>query len=123
MRKAVFGSAIVIVLLAGVVCAVANLGGTWRAEFAGPDGGTATETLALSEKQGNVTGTFTNAVGGVGPLRDGKWDGTTLRFWVAWEGTDRLEATGRLVGDALQLDLRTPKWQARRAFKRVSAAR
>lgn len=111
---------VVVTVFAVVVLeAAADVTGRWRAEFQGPGGTVGTEILDLSVKNGVVTGTFTNAVGGVGPVRDGKWDGTTLRFWVPWDGNDRLEAAGKLIGPNLDMDLRTGQWKARRLFRRV----
>ena len=101
-----------------VVSRQADPAGTWRAEFSGPGGTKGAEVLKLTVKAGVVTGTFENAVGGIGPVRDGKWDGTTLRFWVSWDTSDKLEATGTLADTTLNLELKTSKWAAKRAFKR-----
>jgi hypothetical protein len=98
---------------------VADPAGTWRAEFTGPAGTTATETLTLTVKDTVVTGTFENALGDVGPIRDGQWDGTTIRFWVPWDRSDKLVANGRFVGANLEITLKTSQWQAKRAFRRL----
>jgi hypothetical protein len=96
-----------------------SIAGTWRAEFGGPGGATVSERLDLAVKAGVVTGTFTNAVGVAGTIRDGKWDGSTLRFWVAWN-PGRLQAVGRMDGSTLRVDLTTSEWKATRAFNRIA---
>jgi hypothetical protein len=113
--RAIAGLALTTLVLAqtpGVV-------GTWRAEFTGPGGTAGSETLDLSVKDGVASGTFTPAVGGSSPIRDGKWDGTTLRFWVQWD-PGRLEAVGKVVGATLEVDLKTSRWTAKRVFNRVA---
>ena len=111
----------VVAMLGAVTAAVAGgVSGSWRAEFQGPGGTTGVETLDLRVRGDSAGGTFTNALGGVGEVRDGKWDGTTLRFWVPWDGSDRLQAVGRLVDGTLQLQLKTSKWSARRVFHQVA---
>jgi hypothetical protein len=111
--------AVIASLVSSPAARAADPAGTWRAEFAGPGGTTGTETLTLAVKDRTVTGTFENAVGGVGPIRDGQWDGTTLRFWVPWDRSDKLEANGTFAGATLELNLKTSQWQAKRVFKRV----
>jgi len=69
-----------------------------------------------------VTGTFANAVGGTDRIRDGKWDGKVLQFWVPWD-SGRLEATGVLVGATLELDMKTSQWHIKHVFKRPPAVR
>jgi hypothetical protein len=109
---------IMVMLLAGAATgAVADISGRWRAEFPGPGGTVGEETLELVVTGSVVTGTLTNAVGGVGPIRDGKWDGASLQFWVEWDSDDRLVASGTLVGPNLELDLSTRQWKSRRVFK------
>ena len=110
----------VMVMAAMVAAAAADIAGTWQAEFPGPGGATAVETLDLTVKNDVVTGTLKNAVGGVSQLRDVKWDGTTLRFWVPWD-PGRLEAVGKPVGTTLELQFKTSQWTATRVFKRVPA--
>ena len=92
--------------------------GAWRAEFTGPGGTKGVETLTLVVKGAEVTGTFENAVGGVGPVKDGHWDGKTLRFWVPWDSSDKLEASGTLSGTTLTLGLKTSEWKSTRVFKK-----
>jgi hypothetical protein len=108
-----------LLLAVSVAAQAAGVGGTWRAEFGGPGGSTVSETLDLAVKDGIVTGTFTNAVGLAGAIRDGKWDGSALRFWVQWD-PGRLEAIGRMEGSTLRVDLETSRWKATRVFKRVA---
>lgn len=109
----------VAVLAAALAAAAADIAGTWRAEFPGPGGATAVETLDLTVTGNAVTGTLKNAVGGVNELRDGKWDGTTLRFWVPWN-PGKLEAVGQPVGTTLELQFKTSQWTAKRIFKRAA---
>jgi hypothetical protein len=113
--------AVLVLALVAVPARLVDPGGTWWAEFAGPGGQTGAETLSLVVKESVVTGTFENAVGGTGAIRDGKWDGKTLTFWVAWDTNDRLQASGTYSGgDTLPIDLKTSQWSARRLFKRAS---
>lgn len=104
-------------LVAALGAAAADPAGRWRAEFTGPGGTTGVETLDLAVNGQVVTGTMTNAVGGVGQLRDGAWDGTTLTFWIPWDTSDRLTASGKMPGETLELDLKTSQWRARRVFR------
>jgi hypothetical protein len=115
--KLLHGIGVVIGLVTSLTAA-GDVAGTWRAEFPGPGGATAVETLTLAVKNADVTGTLTNAVGGVGQIRDGKWDGATLRFWVPWD-PGKLEASGRLVGPNLEMQFKTSQWTAARVFKPV----
>lgn len=112
------GTALAVTLTAIVTAQGGGVAGRWQAELPGPGGTTVTEALDLTVKSGTVTGTFTNAVGGTDQIRDGKWDGTTLRFWVPWN-PGRLEAVGKLAGATLQVDLKTSRWSATRAFTRL----
>jgi hypothetical protein len=109
---------IVVVVAATFAAAAADIAGTWQAEVRGPGGAIAVEALDLTVKTDVVTGTLKNAVGGVSQLRDGTWDGTTLRFWVPWD-PGKLEAVGKPVGTTLQLQFKTSQWTATRIFKRV----
>ena len=113
-------AALVVALTAIVSTQGSAVAGRWQAELAGPGGTTVTETLDLVVKGESVEGTFTNAVGGTDRIRDGKWDGATLRFWVPWD-PGRLEAVGRMAGAALEVDLKTSRWSATRVFKRLPA--
>lgn len=113
-------AAVVMVVSGAMAGRGADVSGRWRAEFAGPGGETGVETLELRVRGDVVTGTMTNAVAGVGEVRDGKWDGTTLRFWVPWDGSDRLQAVGRMREATLEVDLKTRQWSAKRVFRPVT---
>ncbi|MEO8484523.1 MAG: hypothetical protein ABI634_20135 [Acidobacteriota bacterium] len=105
---------------AAAMTAAADVTGRWKTEFPGPGGSTAVEVLNLTVKGETVTGTFANAVGGVSPVQDGRWDGKTLRFWIPWDA-GRLEAVGTLIGERLSLQEKTSQWAATRTFTRVVA--
>jgi hypothetical protein len=116
--RIILSTLVAVVALLNVGSAAGSVAGRWRADVPAPGGGTATEQLDLTVKGDTVTGTLTNAVGGVGQLHEGHWDGTTLRFWTPWD-PGRLEATGTLQGTTLRMDFKTPQWRATRLFRLV----
>lgn len=109
---------IVLVSLMAVALQTGTPAGTWRAEFQGPRGTTGVEVLTLTVKGDVVTGTFQTATGAERPVRDGTWDGRTLRFWVPWDRSDKLEASGTLSAKTLTLLLKATQWQATRVFQK-----
>jgi hypothetical protein len=120
MRTLAIGAALALALVhpAG---GAPDIAGRWRAEVPAPGGETAFEYLDLTVRNTTVTGTLTNALGGVGQIHDGVWDGSTLRFWVPWD-PGKLEARGSAVGDTLELVFKTSRWQAKRVFRRPPAS-
>jgi hypothetical protein len=119
MRRVVATAALAVMLGSGG-WAAGDISGRWQAEVPAPGNTTAFEYLDLVVRDGTVTGTLTNAVGGVGQLHDGTWDGATLKFWVPWD-PGRLEATGTEAGATLALTFKTSQWQGKRIFSRAPA--
>ena len=113
-------SALVLVLFVAHLVSAGDVSGAWRDEFKGPDGKPAVQSLELVVSGKTVTGTFTSALGGKRAIRDGEWDGTTLRFWVPWDtgDSDKLQAVGTLSADTLVIDLKTSRWRQKRPFRR-----
>ena len=112
--------ALLSVFVVAHLASAGDVSGTWRDEFKGPDGKPAVQILELVVNGKTVTGTFTNALGGKRAIRDGEWDGTTLRFWVPWDNgdSDKCQAVGRLSADTLLLDLKTSRWRQKRSFRK-----
>jgi len=94
---------ILLTLLA--VAAWADVTGTWKGEFTGPDGNSFTLTYSFKQDGDKLTGTV-EGPGGPLDLQDGKVTGNKISFWVTVDmggNSAKFVSEGTVKGDEISL--------------------
>ncbi len=89
----------------------ADVSGKWTAETKTQNGDTRKQTFDLKQDGSKLMGTV-SAQNGETPISEGKVDGDNVSFVVKMErnGNEmKMNYTGKMVGDELQLKVETPR--------------
>src|SRR5260370_23525643 len=101
-----------------VLDAAAELSGTWKAEFATPDGQQRVNTFTLKVEGGKVTGTV-KGMQDETPIQNGKVDGNEISF-TAERPFGSFVYKGKANGDTIQFNMEVNGQSMEITAKRVA---